>query len=101
MSNAYCVSYDLEADEGDYSGLYEVLKSSKHWWHYLDSTWLIVSEFDAAELWEHLSPHVRSSDRLLIIGVSGQSQGLLPKKAWRWIERNVDAVEAESKYQSK
>jgi hypothetical protein len=97
MPKAYCVTYDLGGDEGDYTGLYEVLKDSKRWWHYLESTWLVVVEGSVDELWERLLPHVTKADRLLVIDVTGDSQGLLPKKAWDWITRNVDAVESSVK----
>lgn len=96
MRNAFCISYDLKGDDGDYTGLYEVLKSSMHWWHYLQSTWMVVVNVNADVLWNRLEPHVKKGDRILIIGVNGESQGLLPTKAWDWIRRNVDAVESHS-----
>jgi hypothetical protein len=92
MRNVFCVSYDLKADHADYSGFYEVLKASKRWWHYLESTWIVVVDVDADELWSKLEPHVKKGDRVLIIGVTDESQGILPTKAWEWIGRNIDAV---------
>ena len=96
MSNVFCVSYDLKGDDGDYVGLYNVLKSSSHWWHYLQSTWLVVVDDDADGLWAKLEPHVQDGDRLLIIGVTAESQGTLPDKAWQWIKRNVDSMQSKS-----
>jgi hypothetical protein len=96
MRNAFCISYDLKAKDGDYSGMYEVLKASKHWWHYLESTWIVVVDQDADQLWSKLEPHVKKGDRVLIIGVSSESQGLLPEKAWDWIQRNIDGVPSRS-----
>jgi len=93
MANVYCVSYDLKGDAGDYTGLYDVLKSSKHWWHYLESTWLVAVTDSPEELRRKLAPHKRKGDRMLIIGVTGDSDGWLPEEAWDWIKRNVDSLE--------
>jgi hypothetical protein len=95
MRRVYCVSYDLKSDDNaDYTGLYEVLKSSKHWWHYLESTWLVVVDATAEQLWTRLTPHIQDGDRVLVIGVTSDSQGALPPKAWDWITRNIDSAEA-------
>lgn len=95
MSNVYCVSYDLKGEDADYTSLYAALKASAHWWHYLQSTWLIVVKDNADGLWARLEPHLKQGDRLLVIGVSADSQGLLPQKAWEWIRRNVDSMQTE------
>jgi hypothetical protein len=86
---AYCVSYDLKAPNRDYTRLYGELKKSRHWWHYLESTWLIVTDESPAELWERYAPHIDQNDRLLIIEVRDNVKGWLTKKAWDWIHSNV------------
>lgn len=92
MSNVFCVSYDLRGDEADYSGLFSALQDCARWWHFLESTWLVVFDGTAEELWRRLEPFVQTRDRLLIIAVGRDSQGYLPQKAWDWISENVESV---------
>ena len=96
MSKAFCISYDLKHPDADYAGLFDVLKGLKHWWHYLESTWLVVFDGTPEQLWERLKPHVQPADHLLVIGVTPESTGWLPEKAWNWIEQNVDAPQMAS-----
>lgn len=86
------VSYDLSAQGADYSGLIEELKKSKGWWHYLKSTWIVITNETPEELYSRLEPYKGKEDRLLILEIrrGAASQGWLPEKAWKWIERNLD-----------
>jgi hypothetical protein len=86
---AYLVSYDLRKPRRNYKGLLEELERSPGWWHYLDSTWLIVTSENADQLYRRLKIHIDESDSLLIIQVSGDYQGWLPKEAWTWIGKHV------------
>jgi hypothetical protein len=87
--NVYCVSYDLKKPGQDYEPLYEQLKKSLGWWHYLDSTWLISTFEDAQTLASRLLSVIDANDRLLVIRVSNERQGWLPKDAWDWIALHV------------
>lgn len=87
----YSVSYDLGAPNRDYSGLYEALKASANWWHYLQSTWLIKTTEGPEQLWNRLSSHLDKDDRVLIIEVRANYQGWLSDEAWEWIKENVTA----------
>ena len=86
---AFLISYDLKVPGRDYSGLYEAIKGSGQWWHYLDSTWIVIIQGSAQQIWERLAPHVDKNDYVLIIQVSDNVQGWLPKDAWDWIHANV------------
>jgi hypothetical protein len=84
----YIVAYDLRKKGKDYIGLSEQLKFSPGWWHYLDSTWLIVTQEDANQLCRRLKPHIdEQEDRILVIEAGTDSQGWLPEDAWKWIQR--------------
>ena len=85
----YVVSYDLRKQGKDYIGLFEQLKHSRRWWHYLDSTWLISTEESPSELYNRLVAHLDADDRILIIGAGNHIQGWLPKDAWEWIYREI------------
>lgn len=85
----YCVSYDLNKAGQNYSDLYEELKKSPSWWHYLDSTWLIYTAETADQLSERLRKNLDNNDNLLVIKVVRSYAGWLPKKAWEWIDKHV------------
>ena len=89
MKKGYAINYDLSAPNRDYSGLYEAIKSYPGWWHYLESTWLVVSDNTPSQIWERLKPHVDDNDSLLIIEVRDNVSGWLQKKAWEWIHSNI------------
>lgn len=86
---AYSINYDLKAPGRDYAGLYEAIKSSGQWWHYLDSTWIVISNESATGIWNRLAQHIDKNDYLLIIEVRNNVHGWLPKQAWDWIQANV------------
>ena len=87
--SAFSINYDLKVPGRDYSGLYEAIKATGKWWHYLDSTWIVVTTETAGEIWRRLSTHVDKNDYLLIIEITNNAQGWLPKEAWEWIHANV------------
>lgn len=86
---AYSISYDLKAPGRNYEKLYEAIKSSGKWWHYLESTWMVASNDNSQQIWNKLAPHIDKNDYLLIIEVRKDSYGWLPKDAWKWITDNV------------
>ncbi|MCG5262440.1 hypothetical protein [Cupriavidus gilardii] len=85
----YSVSYDLNKAGQNYSALYEELKKSPSWWHYLDSTWLIYTTETAQQLSNRLLMHIDKNDRLLVIKVVRAYQGWLSEEAWKWINQYV------------
>lgn len=89
MSKAYSITYDLRQPGRDYSNLFEAIKKSPRWWHYLESTWIIVTEETANQVWERISSAIDKNDFLLIIEVRDNVQGWLPKDAWDWIHQNI------------
>jgi hypothetical protein len=82
----YAINYDLKQPGQDYSGLYEAIKSCGAWWHYLGSTWLVDTGLDAAAIWNRLYSHTDRNDSVLVIGVTRDYSGWLPKDAWEWIK---------------
>ena len=89
MSKAYAINYDLKKPGRDYSGLYEAIKNCGKWWHYLDSTWLVISNETSNQIWNRLEPFVDKNDYMLIIEVRNNVYGWLPQDAWDWIYNNV------------
>jgi len=85
----YAVNYDLKKPGHDYEGLYGAIKGCGAWWHYLESTWLIQSGLNAHEIWTRLASHCDQNDRVLVIRVTSDYSGWLPKEAWEWIDSHM------------
>jgi hypothetical protein len=85
----YIVSYDLRNPNRNYTSLYEELKNSPGWWHYLESTWLVSTTETATELYNRLVKKIDRDDSLLIIQAGTDRQGWLPEKAWDWIRTHI------------
>ncbi len=81
----FAINYDLKRPGQNYQALHEAIKSCGDWWHFLDSTWLVDTNLDAQGIWNSLAGHVDKNDILLIIGVTRNYQGWLPRSAWDWI----------------
>lgn len=81
----YAVNYDLKKPGQNYATLFEAIKSCGDWWHNLGSTWLLDTSLNAQGIWNKIEPHRDSNDFFLIIGVTRDYQGWLPKDAWDWI----------------
>lgn len=90
MRKTYLVTYEFKKpDEGDYTGLYQQLKSFPGWWHYLKHTWLIRTDDSADGIYTKLKPHLDENVNLFIIEVGKDRQGWLPSKAWDWIKKYI------------
>ncbi|TET47793.1 hypothetical protein E3J62_00360 [candidate division TA06 bacterium] len=83
------VCYDLKAPHRNYAGLYKELEKAWAWWHYLGSCWLIRTKLSPEQWFKNLSPHMDQNDFMLVIEVKRDYHGWLPKKAWKWINENL------------
>lgn len=90
----YAINYDLKLPGQNYEGVHEAIKSCGAWWHYLGSTWLVDTSLDANAIWRKLSPHVDKNDRVLVIGVTRDYEGWLPKDAWEWLNSRSTSLAA-------
>lgn len=83
------VSYDLKGPAASYAKFYELLKAQPKWAHYLASTWLLKTTKTTDQLAAEIKPLVLSGDRILLIKVDPEmrANGLMPKDAWEWINR--------------
>ncbi|MFZ2309990.1 MAG: hypothetical protein WAW11_00410 [Patescibacteria group bacterium] len=81
----YLITYDLNKTGQDYSGLYEAIKSIGDWWHYLDSNWLVRTDFNVTQISSILNKKIDQNDQLLIIRVMKDYDGWLPRDAWNWL----------------
>jgi hypothetical protein len=76
----------------DYSRLHDALKDLDAWWHYLESTWLVVSDKTADDLWSLIQSQIGPKDRILIVRLTNDYSGFLPDEAWDWIREHLAAA---------
>jgi len=91
---AFLITYDLNSPGQDYSKLHDAIKaqsSENLWWHYLDSTWIIVSNGTAGSVRDALMATIDTNDKLLVIkvGPGGWGTANMPEKANQWLKNNV------------
>lgn len=85
----YLITYDLKKPGQDYSNVHDAIKSCGTWWHYLESTWLVDGHLTVEQISARIRSHIDQNDRLLVIGVTGDYAGWLPKDAWEWINARI------------
>lgn len=90
----YAINYDLKRPGQNYEMLYDAIKSCGTWWHYLGSTWLVDTSLGATAIWERLAPHVDKNDLVLVVGVTRDYSGWLPKDAWEWLNSRTSKLAA-------
>lgn len=82
----YLISYDLNRPGQTYSSVHNAIKGLGDWCHPLESTWLVDSYLTADQVSERVRSSIDSNDLLLVIGVTRDRAGFLPKEAWQWLE---------------
>lgn len=86
MSMIILVTYDLKAPGRDYQKVYDLLKSSTAWWHYLESTWILSTSEDVSTWAQKLREVIDTNDSLFVVDITGMTRdGWLHKDAWEWI----------------
>lgn len=88
------INYDLKRPGQNYQSLYDAIKSCGASWHYLGSTWLVDTTLTAGQVWAKLALLVDKNDFVLVIGVTRDYQGWLPKDAWDWINARTQKLAA-------
>lgn len=88
--NVLLITHALRNRLKDYSPFFNVIKTScNEWWHYFDTTWIVVTPYTADQFANLLYPHMEQADRLLVVKLQKDYQGWLDEKAWDWLnEKN-------------
>ena len=87
----YMIGYDLSRPKQNYEQLSGAIKSlGGSYWHYLDSTWLVVTEKTVGEIRDVLKVHLDAGDELLVAQLTGgwASRGF-NAKATDWLRSNL------------
>lgn len=83
------IQYDLNKQGQDYESLFKAIQSLGPSLHVLKSAWLVYTSFDAAKAYEAIRHSLDQNDRILIMGVTKDYSGWLPKDSWEWIRKYV------------
>lgn len=85
MSKLYILSFDPHLTNAQLlHNLITTMPSTIDWWHYLGSTYLIVSDLSAVDIQGHIN--TKWVGNFLVVEVNNKnSGGWLPKVAWDWI----------------
>lgn len=82
------VSYELKNKARDYTQFFNAIKSnSTTWMHYLGNTWVVESHLNATQYAQKLYPFFETTDFLLVVRITRERQGWLPKEAWDWFNK--------------
>jgi hypothetical protein len=88
--SALMVGYDLNKPGHDYSKVVDYLKSFDNWWHYLDSTWIVVTTKTTSEVRDKLKTLIDANDEVLVINVTGDAwASWLNKDANDWLSKHM------------
>jgi len=82
------VTYSLKNQTKDYSDFFKAIQNNcTEWWHFLPDVWIVDTISSADQYARFLFPHIEKPDRLLVVKLSGERQGWLPKEAWDWLDQ--------------
>jgi len=73
MSNLL-FGYDLNKSGQDYSGLIaEIYKTFPTYWHCLDSTWIVSTDWSPAQLRDWLWSQMDANDEVFVVDITGKA----------------------------
>lgn len=86
----FVVLYKIDESKKDYTALFGRIKGLGEWAHYLDSAWLlsINGQKTPNDVYNDLIPFIDGeTDYILIIQVTRNYYGWLPKELREWLEQ--------------
>lgn len=86
----YLISYDLKASGGNYSSLYEAIKSFGDCRHPMESMWVVRTDDSntAVAIREKLKEHLQSGDVVFVVNITdSEYAGWLASSFWEWYKK--------------
>ncbi|MBE3610514.1 SinR family protein [Campylobacter californiensis] len=88
--NTLIISYDLNKQGQNYNELHEAIKRLGSWWHCLDSTWLIKTNYSSVQVRDYLKTYMDANDTLLVVAYgSGAAWSGFGKECSDWLKANL------------
>jgi alpha-L-fucosidase len=81
------ISYDIRDRDRDYEDLHDAIRQQGRWWHYLKSTWIVETDKSPRQVVDDLEELLSRGDRLIVSEME-RFDGVLPEKAWNWLEKH-------------
>ena len=85
------ITYELKTAR-DYTPFYAAIQHQGDWCHYLAATWLVNTTSTPQAIATALKPLMEGNDFLLVVEITSNYQGWLPKEAWDWINSRMYAA---------
>lgn len=65
--SALLIAYDLNKPGQNYTNLFKAIEALGRNWHYLNSTWIVVSSLTPNQAYDNLTSHIDSNDGMLVM----------------------------------
>jgi len=86
----YQISYDLRKQR-NYDALYERIKNLGGWCHALESSWVVASQYSAAQIHDDLKKALHHDDGLLVTHLQGEAAWSgLGNEISRWLKEQLN-----------
>ena len=82
----YLVAFNLRTRSQDYSMFFAGLQTRRRWLNFIDNAWLVETDETSQQLAERLNMYLGDNDYLLVMQVTNDYYGFMPKTAWEWLE---------------
>lgn len=90
---AYALMFDRD-DQRNYKEKHDqlvTLNCVKNWFHYIKSSYILISDLPTANAVDDELRSIFRDGNYLIVAIDlKNSQGWLPRKAWKWIENQSE-----------
>jgi hypothetical protein len=90
--HTYLVAIDAWNTTHDVSIVKEFIRTNPHitnWWNYIPYVFLIVTQWSTDDLSNALKEYTKDASLLVIEVKLKTAQGLLPERAWTWIDQRA------------
>ena len=87
----YLITIDPTDPSADHAGLKRVLKAGSpdinNWWNHIPHVFMVSTNLDADAISDLVRPFAGRARFLVIEVQPEESEGSLPERAWRWIQK--------------
>jgi hypothetical protein len=87
--NLLLVTFALRNQTRDYNSFFVALRGNAlNWWHFIEQTCVLTTNYDVEEFTHLLAPHIEQTDSILVVKMTPhQYQGWLPPVAWEGLNQ--------------
>jgi hypothetical protein len=86
---AYIVAFRFNGPPPAYEDFYKELKAYDAWFSYTPNFWIILTRVPLVDVAASLRSKIRTTDWLIVMPAKGPVDGWLPKRAWDWLNNNL------------